>query len=980
MNILPFDKTGASPSGETLLDGLAQVSPGGEATPGSFESVLIEASPLTGASAGLSDQTPDQADAPCCDATIVSASIATPTTRQVVREDSADTSDQEPVGDSGRQKLASDLSSTGDGSLAQFVGVPTLQAMMALALSSPAVVPVKTKKDGSSNASGSEISAVGAIGESTESTAITATDVQQFAKASLPSGPAAATKMGRSSSGSDAFLEAEEKGSKLSGQWEIPSSRAEASEISGLALGDRSPIAGGVAPQEFPGPVLQASNPLASEQVPEVIQAWPGASENSSEANSIEEFPNSETALQEEISGRRSAVVQGSIVGISQQRSSGPEIPRTELPLAESPLAKTDQFRPSNASGRLTVLASEPQGSRSDSPAANSESPLGDQTSGAKIVARRANTIPVIPAEAQPIASNTKSGKRQAETVEPNNVASLLPESSISAEHGSNESVGGSVNLLKPSAEAEIEAGFVESASSDGAPAAKNATEPVNLTATVSGKPGLSQNQEPRTRRMHVASLPAVLGGQGRWVKGLPLDGSEMSESVKPQIPQTARPDVPALRLPAQPVPVRLASIGTTIVEADPVVGVREPSPSLISFPAQVRRAVYSGLTRESETAQQSDPASKASVSEGVLKSELMANTSAVTEARASDQAEVIQTSDRTTAGETRTPQPNAGGDASSNQEKTTKDEPKAELSSLAKGVPSVESTKLVAQIEAKTIRSDAVRSNADSKLPVLRVPGLNRSVDRSGIGDAQHDEHMVWTKNNEPGPELAGKNMPNSGKNDFPSRNPGQVLAANELNRARVDSSGDRMADLAFSSNAWLDNAERARSLDEPIGSLRADGHLHARLTERIWSAIETFRSSGSDNWIVRIRPDHDVELNLRLKVQENQLVIHARLESGNWDALAPNWRDLQAQLANRGIQLQPLEGSGDRSALSQNFNPMNSDPQNQRQHHAGEDGSRFQDLRELDFRFASEVAERKKPRAAAKTNNPGKGWESWA
>jgi hypothetical protein len=187
-------------------------------------------------------------------------------------------------------------------------------------------------------------------------------------------------------------------------------------------------------------------------------------------------------------------------------------------------------------------------------------------------------------------------------------------------------------------------------------------------------------------------------------------------------------------------------------------------------------------------------------------------------------------------------------------------------------------------------------------------------------------------------------------------------------------------MADFAIS-KPWLDHLEHARSLEGTSASGRTEAHLHARLVERIWSAIETFRSAGSNDWVVRIRPDQETELNLRLKMQENQLVIHAKLENGNWDALAPSWRDLQAHLANRGVQLQPLESSGDRSAWSQNFNPMNSDTQNQNlRQHADDEGRNFQDFRELDFRFAQETPARKKPQPAAKAAQSGNGWESWA
>ena len=117
----------------------------------------------------------------------------------------------------------------------------------------------------------------------------------------------------------------------------------------------------------------------------------------------------------------------------------------------------------------------------------------------------------------------------------------------------------------------------------------------------------------------------------------------------------------------------------------------------------------------------------------------------------------------------------------------------------------------------------------------------------------------------------------------------------------------------------------------------IESSGAAPSRLSDQVWSAVESFRAQGARDWTVRIRPDHDTELNLRMRLQGNQLVVHAQLEAGRHELISSRWNELQFILADRGVQLQPLEsGAG------------NGQPHNQNQHGSSQFGSNGFERRE--------------------------------
>ncbi|MDA1276095.1 MAG: hypothetical protein O2960_18925, partial [Verrucomicrobia bacterium] len=201
------------------------------------------------------------------------------------------------------------------------------------------------------------------------------------------------------------------------------------------------------------------------------------------------------------------------------------------------------------------------------------------------------------------------------------------------------------------------------------------------------------------------------------------------------------------------------------------------------------------------------------------------------------------------------------------------------------------------------------------------------------GTVDAQLDDDMAHTATSESYSRAFGKNIPESAKNDIPLGTGRRGLSGFEPS---VNVNG-RMAD-----SAGLTGAQTGTQVQNASGSrfesvIESSGAAPSRLSDQVWSAVESFRAQGARDWTVRIRPDHDTELNLRMRLQGNQLVVHAQLEAGRHELISSRWNELQFILADRGVQLQPLEsGAG------------NGQPHNQNQHGSSQFGSNGFERRE--------------------------------
>lgn len=79
--------------------------------------------------------------------------------------------------------------------------------------------------------------------------------------------------------------------------------------------------------------------------------------------------------------------------------------------------------------------------------------------------------------------------------------------------------------------------------------------------------------------------------------------------------------------------------------------------------------------------------------------------------------------------------------------------------------------------------------------------------------------------------------------------------------------------------------------------------------LLEKVWQTVTTFQARGADNWVVQLRPDGDTRLELAIRHMANGIEIAARMHKGDLQAVQGQWSDLQAALAERGVQLKALE-----------------------------------------------------------------------
>jgi len=271
---------------------------------------------------------------------------------------------------------------------------------------------------------------------------------------------------------------------------------------------------------------------------------------------------------------------------------------------------------------------------------------------------------------------------------------------------------------------------------------------------------------------------------------------------------------------------------------------------------------------------------------------------------------------------------------------------------------------------------------------PALRTHAPQREtnvatrVSSSGTLDAQQDSAMALAANSETVIETLGKNIPSVGKNDGNS-GLSEAAARGGMRSVRIESGESRIVDVSLfnpSGNGEMQTISEPASIDsEQIGSV-----TQFRLTDEIWSAVERFRATSREDWVVTIRPDRETHLNLQIKMRDEQLIVQATLESGNWDAVAPQWSELQASLAERGVQLKALEvGSGAGAETQSNQYSTNSNSNGQRQ--AANDFEYAREFAETARDFAQRRAESQKPAFAtpARTNSPARPnqvLETWA
>lgn len=79
----------------------------------------------------------------------------------------------------------------------------------------------------------------------------------------------------------------------------------------------------------------------------------------------------------------------------------------------------------------------------------------------------------------------------------------------------------------------------------------------------------------------------------------------------------------------------------------------------------------------------------------------------------------------------------------------------------------------------------------------------------------------------------------------------------------------------------------------------------VHARIV----NAVASLKQLKPDTIAVRLTPDADTVLRLRLQMHQGQVTVHAQLERGDFAGLSVHWAQLQQRLGAQGIQLSQLQ-----------------------------------------------------------------------
>ena len=304
--------------------------------------------------------------------------------------------------------------------------------------------------------------------------------------------------------------------------------------------------------------------------------------------------------------------------------------------------------------------------------------------------------------------------------------------------------------------------------------------------------------------------------------------------------------------------------------------------------------------------------------------------------------------------------------------------DPEAAPSAEQKGLPEFP-TKAVDRPETNRLAGGIGGSKPSTTRRVEGQDGLvsAASADPGGTLDAKQVSAMALSAKSESGSSPFGKNIPRVGRNDsyfsLAEQNPSLL----ESREARADVLGSERPSAALLVNPSA-GSETLKSTEHRLSnSVDAVSSRSIRLAEEVWSAVESFRATSGKDWEVRIRPDAETQLNLKLTVHENQLHIHAKLESGNWEAMGPRWNELQALFAERGAQLRPLELSVTPGWNGQPSGQFGFAGHEQRQ--SAFESARREEFAETGARFSEEPAQQRKTTKATPAKS-GAAWETWA
>ena len=208
-----------------------------------------------------------------------------------------------------------------------------------------------------------------------------------------------------------------------------------------------------------------------------------------------------------------------------------------------------------------------------------------------------------------------------------------------------------------------------------------------------------------------------------------------------------------------------------------------------------------------------------------------------------------------------------------------------------------------------------------------------------------------------------------------------GRQAQSGDSSRGGNDFTRQRVQDLAGVSAAVQTVGAGFELAGEPMPVSALADPQAAVMMENIWSQVTTFRLQGQTQYVVQLQPDAQTQLQLTIQYGASGLEIQTRLQQGDLQRMTASWAELQTSLAERGVQLRPLEAG---QATTNGFTQSQSQ-QGLAQHDSGEAFAQRraeEDGLEMMGLSRPPAANRAASVASAATRRPATqgGWEGWA
>ncbi len=119
---------------------------------------------------------------------------------------------------------------------------------------------------------------------------------------------------------------------------------------------------------------------------------------------------------------------------------------------------------------------------------------------------------------------------------------------------------------------------------------------------------------------------------------------------------------------------------------------------------------------------------------------------------------------------------------------------------------------------------------------------------------------------------------------------------------------------------NSLLTSESKKLDITEELAPER---NLSSNIVEKLASEIKpyliTIRHHSADNITVKVKPDIETEISLKMVLNSDRIIASASLNRGDWLLLKSHWSELQTLLSRYGVELGSLN-IGDGSTRNQN------------------------------------------------------------